>query len=313
MTRSRRTGPVGADRRVASPGGHLRRPRRGDRRKRRHDLCRRCRGAGWRSTDAGYVAMENLAAPLEIGHESDGWNQFDGGLDECACGTSCERLARCRRRGAPSSKAPRPGLVAYWRFNEGVGLSVADDSPGSATAVLMNGTHGRRAPGARHHGTADRERGCVSNLSFSATITFTTNEAATGWVTYMAGTACPCVDVFSAGAGISHVVTLTGLAPDTPYQFRAKASDGANNQQVAAPRHLPDARGPPDRRRRRWQSSPLEAGTVGRSISLGPPPATTSAWSVSRSSSMAWRWARRTPRRRTCSGTAARSATARTR
>jgi hypothetical protein len=32
-----------------------------------------------------------------------------------------------------------PGLVAYWRFNEGTGTSVVDDSPANHTAILING------------------------------------------------------------------------------------------------------------------------------------------------------------------------------
>jgi hypothetical protein len=31
------------------------------------------------------------------------------------------------------------GLVAYWKFNEGTGATVADDSPGDHTATLYNG------------------------------------------------------------------------------------------------------------------------------------------------------------------------------
>ncbi len=56
----------------------------------------------------------------------------------------------------------------------------------------------------------------TSNLtSASLTVTFTTSEVATGWVAYTAGTACPCTEVYSAAPGTTHVVTLTGLAPDT--------------------------------------------------------------------------------------------------
>ena len=32
------------------------------------------------------------------------------------------------------------GLTGYWRFNEGAGQSVADDSPNAQIATLMNGT-----------------------------------------------------------------------------------------------------------------------------------------------------------------------------
>ncbi len=66
-------------------------------------------------------------------------------------------------------------------------------------------------------------------------MTFTTNEPTTGWISYVAGTACPCTDAFSGGLGTSHTITLTGLAADTTYQVEAKAHDAANNAQTAAP------------------------------------------------------------------------------
>jgi hypothetical protein len=31
------------------------------------------------------------------------------------------------------------GLIAYWRFNEGLGVRVNDDSPSTNTATLMSG------------------------------------------------------------------------------------------------------------------------------------------------------------------------------
>ncbi len=49
----------------------------------------------------------------------------------------------------------------------------------------------------------------TSNLTASGiTVTFTTSEAATGWISYSPGAVCPCTDVYSSATGITHVVTL---------------------------------------------------------------------------------------------------------
>ena len=87
-----------------------------------------------------YVAMENLAAPLTVGHAR----------------RLHERVRRCARRVRLWNVLRTPGalqagmvaelvgnetgLAAYWRLNEGIGWSAGDDSPGTATAALLNGT-----------------------------------------------------------------------------------------------------------------------------------------------------------------------------
>ena len=191
----------------------------------------------WRSTDPGYVAMENLSAPLTLGGGSDASRAFDGGLDEVRLWNVARTPAQIQAALNAELLGTETGLVAYWRFNEGVGWTGADDSPGNAVAALINGTawaaDGPLAPDT----TAPQITSiATSNLTTSGvTITFSTNEPTTGWVSYVAGTACPCTDAFSAGAGTSHAVTLTGLSPDTQYRFVVNARDSWNNQQTAAP------------------------------------------------------------------------------
>jgi len=190
-----------------------------------------------RETSAGYVAMENLPAPIEIAHDSAALTQYAGALDELRLWNVLRSQNDVQSAMGSELTGVEPGLVGYWRFNEGAGLSVADDSPGTSTAALIHETawvaDGPLAP--------DTTPPVINNITVSnitassALISFTTDEASTGWVTFGAGTTCPCSDVFSGGAGTAHSIVLTGLAPETSYQFNAKASDGSGNLQVALP------------------------------------------------------------------------------
>ena len=115
---------------------------------------------------------------------------------------------------------------------------MADDSPGNHIATLYNtATWLAGGPLATSGGDVtppDITGVTTSNLTTSSvTISFTTSEAATGWVSYT-GASCPCSDVYSAGTGTTHVVTLTGLTADTTYQYQVKATDAAGNLRVRA-------------------------------------------------------------------------------
>ncbi len=129
--------------------------------------------------------------------------------------------------------------MAYWRFNEGAGTAVADDSPGTNTATLRNSTAWMAGGPLGGSGGGDVTPPDITNVTTSSpttssvTISFSTNEAATGWVSYT-GPTCPCSDVYSAGTGTTHVVTLTGLAADTTYQYQPKATDAAGNLRVGS-------------------------------------------------------------------------------
>ncbi|MBL8747282.1 MAG: S8 family serine peptidase [Phycisphaerae bacterium] len=62
----------------------------------------------------------------------------------------------------------------------------------------------------------------------SATITFNTNETATGLVRY--GTSCGALTSSAAtGSGTSHSVNLTGLSDNTTYYFSVEATDPSGN------------------------------------------------------------------------------------
>jgi chitodextrinase len=92
-----------------------------------------------RSNNAAYVAMENLGATLQVGRESAAWKQYDGGLDELRLWAVARTAAQIQAARTTELSGAEPGLVGYWRFNEGSGASSDDSSAGSLAATLNSG------------------------------------------------------------------------------------------------------------------------------------------------------------------------------
>ena len=203
-----------------------------------------------RGNNPAYVAMENLTAPVQIGRESPSWKQYDGALDELRLWNVVRTPSQLQSAMTTELSGTEAGLVAYWKFNEGVGGTVADDSPGDHTATLLNGPlwvyGGPMAPTEPDVTPPAISNFATTNLTASSvTVTFSTSEPATGGVSYAAGVACPCTDVYGP-VGVTHVVTLTGLLPDTVYQFVVSATDAAGNLQVGPPLSFRTLALPPD-------------------------------------------------------------------
>jgi chitodextrinase len=190
-----------------------------------------------RINTAAYVAMENLGATLQIGRESAAWKQYDGGLDDLRLWNVARTLAQIQASRSIELAGTETGLVGYWRFNEGAGTTTGDGSPSGLTATLFNGVNWT-AGGPLAPVGPDLTPPVITNIQTpnltptSVTVTFTTNETATGWVSYTAAPACPCTDLFGAGPTTAHTINLTGLTPQTTYQFQVKASDAAGNLRV---------------------------------------------------------------------------------
>jgi hypothetical protein len=204
-----------------------------------------------RMNHTAYVAMENTSAPLQIGREGPSWKQFDGGLDEVRLWNLARTPSEIESFKNTEISGVEPGLVAYWRFNEGNETLVADDSQLDHTATLFNGPiwvpGGPMGPAEPDVAAPQITNIVISNLTATGvTITFTTSESATAWVSYTASGACPCTDTHSASPGTSHVVTLSGLAFDTPYTFEVRATDAASNLAVSATMTYRTLAPPPD-------------------------------------------------------------------
>jgi hypothetical protein len=192
--------------------------------------------AVYRTTDATYVAMENLAEPLQVGREGPAWHLYDGGLDDLRLWGVARTQSQIQAAMTTELSGAEPGLRAYWKFNEGSGPT-ATDSTGSAYVATLNGPAWTPG-GPLGSAEPDTTPPTISNIVTSGitdtqvTIGYQTNESATAWVSYTAGTACPCIDAYSAAPGTTHSVTLTALAPDTLYRYLVHATDAVGNAQV---------------------------------------------------------------------------------
>ena len=204
-----------------------------------------------RVNNPSYVAMENWTTALQIGRESSSYQQYNGALDEIRLWNVVRTQAQIQLNRAFELDGTESGLTAYWRLNEGIGATVADDSPADHTAVMFNNPTWV-AGGPMEPPSPDTTSPVISNILASnltdseITVNFDTNEPTTGWVSFTPNTSCPCTDVFSPVVATHHVVRLTGLAPDTSYIFEAKALDAAGNFQVGLTFSFRTLATPPD-------------------------------------------------------------------
>ena len=92
-----------------------------------------------REDNAAYVAMINRSSPLDIGRDNqhDGV-QYAGGLDELRLWNVLRTQPEIQAAMSTELTGVEAGLAAYWRFNEGAGTSVADDSAGTSAATISN-------------------------------------------------------------------------------------------------------------------------------------------------------------------------------
>ena len=151
-----------------------------------------------RVNNAAYVAMENLAAPLEIGHESTTWQQYDGALDELRLWTIARTLSEIQTDMAVELTGAEPGLVGYWRFNNGSGVTATDSGPLDLPAGLFSGTTWV-AGGAMTPPEPDVTPPAITNIVASnltaSGVTITLHDERSrdrGRVWSTASTACPC-------------------------------------------------------------------------------------------------------------------------
>ena len=190
-----------------------------------------------RENNPAYVAMENSTRPLEIGREGQNYKQYRGGLDDVRIWSLARTGAQIQASMNAELLGPIPGLVSYWKFNEGTGV-LASDSIGGASAALFNGPAWTTGSPVGPPSEPDLTPPAISNISSSnltdsgITITFATDEPATGWVSLTPSAVCPCVDVYSGGVGTSHTIVVSGLTQDTPYTYFVKATDAATNLTV---------------------------------------------------------------------------------
>lgn len=142
-----------------------------------------------------------LGPDITLGFNN-GWNRrFDGLLDEVQVWNIARSQSEIDQTMNAQLSGSEPGLIAYWRFNEGSGTSAVDSSGHGATGVTLNGPSW-----------------VVSTVPLSApTIT-----------------AQPMNQAVFTGSNATFIVSATSTNPPVRYQWRANGINiaGATNATV---------------------------------------------------------------------------------
>ncbi len=132
-------------RKLVVAAGGLAPPRRDLRRAGRVDCGRwHCLLRRWAGRASGAREQPRLrrdgerARALQIGRESGGVSQYGGGLDELRLWNVARTPSQLQAHMAAELSAIEPGLIGYWKFNEGTGTTAADDAGNGLTATLFN-------------------------------------------------------------------------------------------------------------------------------------------------------------------------------
>ena len=190
-----------------------------------------------RVNNAAYVAMNNTAALLQIGREAPASRHYAGGLDEIRLWNVARTPAEIQASMTSELLGTEAGLRAYWRLNDGT-TAITDSSPSGNVGTLRNGavwtSGGPMTPPVVDVTPPQISNIAAGNISDTGvTITFTTDEPATGSVSYTTNGICPCGEVSGPGGRTTHSIRLSGLSSDTLYEFAAKAVDAAGNPTIA--------------------------------------------------------------------------------
>jgi hypothetical protein len=225
-----------------------------------------------RVNNAAYVAMNNTAALLQIGREAPASRHYAGGLDEIRLWNMARTPAEIQASMSSELVGTEAGLRAYWRLNDGT-TAITDSSPSGNLGTLRNGpvwTSG----GPMSPPVVDVTPPQISNVvageitDTAATITFTTDEPATGSVSYTTSGICPCGEVSGPAGRTTHSIRLSGLSPDTLYTFAAKAVDPAGNATTAQTLTFTTSAPLPDTTAPAVSITSPAAGTVAGTVTL---------------------------------------------
>ena len=171
--------------------------------------------------------------PVAIGRNGSapGWQ---GKLDDVRI-WNVVRSAEQIRDGRLSELGGAPaGLVGNWKFDEGTGTTAGDSAGTGQPAALQGGA--TWSPEAQVGPAAPDDPPSISGVtatgvSFTAaTITWRTDQNATSQVEYGLTTAYGTTTPVDPAMVRDHTVRLTGLEPNTSYQYRVISTDGSGNR-----------------------------------------------------------------------------------
>jgi hypothetical protein len=174
--------------------------------------------------------------PLEIGRNGTTGMYWQGKLDDLRVWNVARSPGEILANYATELSSMPSGLVSNWKFNEGTG-TIAADSAGLARfhdatlfgAASWSSDVGNTPPAPDTTAPVISAVGATAITTNGATIGWTTNEAADTQVEYGTTTAYGSSTTLNTALVTTHAQTLSGLAPNTPYHYRVKSRDGANN------------------------------------------------------------------------------------
>jgi hypothetical protein len=188
--------------------------------------------------------------PVEIGRNGNGSSAWRGKLDDLRIwnvvrtATEISTSFRSELGSAPAT------LVGNWKFNEGGGTTAADSTASPQNAALL-GTAGWSADVGNVPPVPDTTPPVISSVTAtgvtgaSATISWTTDEAADTQVEYGTTTGYGTLSPLNSLLVLSHSQTIGGLTANTLYHYRARSADGSSNLAVSTDFTFTTAAPPP--------------------------------------------------------------------
>jgi hypothetical protein len=178
--------------------------------------------------------IDQTSKSLYIGSADGSGDIFTGKIDEVRVSNVIRYTTSFTAPGAPfGADTNTKGL---WHLDEGSGTTTADSSGNNFSGTLVNGpTWTTDSP----FTAPDTTPPVISNvtatnvLSTSATITWTTNEAATSQVEFGTTTGYGTTTPLDPSMVTSHSISISGLTATTQYHYRVTSKDAAGNQTIS--------------------------------------------------------------------------------
>lgn len=179
--------------------------------------------------------IDQTANPLRIASADASGDFFKGLIDEVRLSSGIRYTGNFVPPQAPlTTDASTRGL---WHLDEGSGTTTADSSANAFNGTLVNAPVWSTDSPFTGPDTTPPVISAVatSNLSSTgATISWTTSEGATSQIEYGTTAAYGSSTALDAALVTAHSQTLTGLTPNTQYNYRVISKDAAGNQSASA-------------------------------------------------------------------------------
>lgn len=174
--------------------------------------------------------VDQTGNPFRIGSADASGDFFIGFIDEVRLSNVVRYTGNFVTPRQPFSADS--STVGLWQFDDGMGNVAVDASANGLNGTLIAGpAWSTDVP----YSGPDQQPPAINNVAASnlttsgATIGWTTDEAATSKVEYGTTTGYGQATPLDGALVATHSQTLSGLAPETTYQYRVVSSDAAGN------------------------------------------------------------------------------------